>query len=426
MIKFTIGLFAAMAAFINALSIEVSDFENGPQMQSFSATNESAKNPLCKKDHHIIENQSQLDQLARECTVVEGSISLQNYHENSMDLGRIKIIEGDFLVEENNVIISIHGTELTKIGGIFKLYDLTALNAVFFPKLNEMEAMHWRIVPILSTVELDHNLESIKSIFISDSSLTSLEGFNNIKELQTLNINNNRYLESISTSVKYISEQLSISANADDLSVELKELVWANNITIRDTRSLQLDNLKYVNNSMEFIENKIVSLELSNLKSIGGTLGIIENKILSDVDLNNLTYIEGGLMISGNEVLENIDFFKELKVIGGAIQFTGNIKDTEFPNLRLVKGSAIIESSSEELDCGKWISPAGGSSIIRGGKIECTSKDKKSSANIQHDGKVLDKITSQIPQHKEVNGVAKISINRENLLMVLLFFSSLI
>lgn len=92
-------------------------------------------------------------------------------------------------------------------------------------------------------------------------------------------------------------------------------------------------------------------------------------------------------------------------MIGGAIQFKGNIKDTDFPNLRLVKGSAIIQSTSDELDCSKWVTPNSGSSIIRGGKIECEPKGKKSSANVRQDGTVLDRTTTtESAEAKETNG----------------------
>lgn len=117
-------------------------------------------------------------------------------------------------------------------------------------------------------------------------------------------------MESIATNVKYISKQLSVSANADELNLDMSELIWANNVTIRDTKEINLEHLQYVNQSLEFIENKVNKLELSELKSVGGTLGIIENKHLSKADFNNVSQISGGLMIAGNDALEKIGFFK--------------------------------------------------------------------------------------------------------------------
>ncbi|CAH01090.1 uncharacterized protein KLLA0_C01001g [Kluyveromyces lactis] len=406
MLKISAALFLTIAvAFVNGINIEVSEYDREIQVKNQNELKSTSNNALCKKDQHIIENQNDLYQLSNECPTIDGSISFQNYVEPHINLGNIKTINGNFILEENNEVVSIQGDALEKIGGTFKLYDLTSLNAVNFPHLHDLNVVHWRVVPILGSVAMDNNIDSIKSLVISDSSLTSLRGFDKIAKLDTFNINNNRYLESIATNVKYISKQLSVSANADELNLDMSELIWANNVTIRDTKEINLEHLQYVNQSLEFIENKVNKLELSELKSVGGTLGIIENKHLSKADFNNVSQISGGLMIAGNDALEKIGFFKSLKLIGGAIQFKGNIKDTDFPNLRLVKGSAIIQSTSDELDCSKWVTPNSGSSIIRGGKIECEPKGKKSSANVRQDGTVLDRTTTtESAEAKETNG----------------------
>ncbi|KAG0679113.1 hypothetical protein C6P41_004155 [Kluyveromyces marxianus] len=405
--------FMLVAALANALDIEVSGYDQEVVLSGQDNSKNNSNSPLCKKDQHTIENQNDLYLLTNECSNIEGSISFQNYVESHIDLGDLKSIKGNFVLEENNMVNSIQGGSLEKIGGTFKLFDLTSLSAVSFPQLRDLNVVHWRIVPILSSVTMDSRLQSIKSLIISDSSLTTLRGFDNIIKLETFIVNNNRYLESISTKIKYISKQLSVSANAEDLDLDMSDLIWANNVTVRDANEINLGSLQYVNQSLEFIENKVEELELSELKTVGGTLGIIDNKKLRKTNFNNVSQISGGLMIANNDALTKIDFFSNLKLIGGAIQFKGNIKDTDFPNLRLVKGSAVIQSSSDELDCSKWVTPNSGSSIIRGGKIECEAKGKKSSASVRQDGTVLDSVTEEKAEvkDKETNGSTTMGIN---------------
>ena len=89
-----------------------------------------------------------------------------------------------------------------------------------------------------------------------------------------------------------------------------------------------------------------------------------------------------------------------MKTIGGAIQFSGSFKDTSFPNLKLVKGSAFIKTSSAEMDCNKWIRPLDGRSIIRGGKIKCTSHKKQNSISLDEDGKIIDMQESEVNNEK--------------------------
>lgn len=351
---------------------------------------------ICKQSTHAVENAAQLSQLQAQCTEVTGSIVISEYIDPVVDLGKLQSIKGDLLVRDSPSVIHIQAPRLTNVGGTFELNSLTSLNSVHTPVLRDFNTINWRVVPILTDVELDPNAKTAKRVIISDTSLVGFEGFSNVEELEVLNINNNRFMEYIKTNVKRVTQQLSISANAKELELDMPSLEWADNITVRDTSSASMPKLKNVKHSLEFIENMFHSLELPALESVGGTLGVIENVNLKKVDFTNVTYINGGLMIANNTQIEKIDFFPELQQIGGAIQFTGKFKDTSFPKLKLVKGSALIISNSDSLDCAKWTTPTSGSSIIRGGKITCTSGKKQNSVSVNEDGTVIGRDVSDL------------------------------
>ncbi|KAH3899551.1 uncharacterized protein SCDLUD_003828 [Saccharomycodes ludwigii] len=268
--------------------------------------------------------------------------------------------------------------------------------------LEHVDVLEWKVVPILSTVSFDTGLKKIKEIIISDTSLVDFDIFKNIEDLAVLNINNNRYMESIDSNAKTISRQLSISANARDLVVSFPQIEWANNITIRDVVSADLPTLEFVNNSAEFIDNFFTELKLPNVKSIGGTLGIIENYHLKNVDLEEVSDIFGGLMITNNSEIETINFLPNLQHIGGAIQFDGKFKDTNFPKLKLVKGSVFINTNSNNMNCNKWTAPENGLSIIRGGKIICISGRKQSTVRLSEDGQILNKDESDVAEETQI------------------------
>lgn len=64
-----------------------------------------------------------------------------------------------------------------------------------------------KVVPILNYVSMDsQNIEIIKDIVISDTSLANIENFNKVQEIDTFNINNNRFLETIHSNVKTIRD----------------------------------------------------------------------------------------------------------------------------------------------------------------------------------------------------------------------------
>ena len=201
--------------------------------------------------------------------------------------------------------------------------------------------------------------------------------------------NNNRFLETIESNINIINQDLTIHANAKDLEVDMSQLVSVKNLTIRDTAKVFFPKLEYVNRSFEIIENTFTELDVSNLKTIEGTLGLINNTELTKIDMNKLTTIKGGVMISNNTKLEHIDFLPNLRQIDGAIYFEGKFKDTDFPELRLVKGSAYIKSTSEDLDCAKWTKVVNQKSIIRGGKINCISAKREKAVELNNEGEVL-------------------------------------
>lgn len=353
---------------------------------------------ICRKDIHNIQTKQELYNLQVQCETVMGSIHITNFDGPVVNLGNIEVIEGNFIIEDSSEIVGIEGRILERVGGTFSLQSLTSLVSLDIPLLYAVKVIDWKVVPILNTVLLSSEIDDIKSIIISDTSLSVIDGFDKIEEIDVFNINNNRFLEIIKTNIKEVKQQFTIHANAKEMELEMPELQYAENITVRDTSKVSMPNLEKVSSSMEFIENLFVDLELPKLTAVGGTLGIIENSNLKNVDLGSVSTIKGGLMISNNNKLESLDFLPKLKQIGGAIYFEGRFQDTEFPDLKLVKGSAYINTNSEQLDCNKWTTPISGRSIIRGGKINCTSGRKQKSISVNEDGEVIDgsEVTNEV------------------------------
>lgn len=343
----------------------------------------------CRKDVHKIYSAADLARIRHQCKEVIGTVHIVDFTDSIIDLGTMEKIQGNLIIENLPQIVKIQASRLNEISGTLKLDSLTSLTDLHFPTLQHFEAIDWKVVPTLTAFNLAPNITSAKRIIISDSSLVNIGGLQNIEELEVLNINNNRYMENVDSKVKRIFEQLSISANSRELRVNLPELKWANNITIRDASSTSFPQLQYVNHSLEFIENYFESLPLPVLKSVGGTLGLLENPHLEQVDFSNVTNIQGGLMIANNSRIQSINFLPQLREIGGAIQFFGTFQEISLPLLKLVRGSALIKSTSNVLDCSKWTTPVSGNSIIRGGQIICNSGRVQSSARVSEDGTLL-------------------------------------
>ncbi|ONH68548.1 Sporulation-specific protein 22 [Cyberlindnera fabianii] len=380
--------------------------KNRDEFESDTSESNTIEIPeICSKDQYVIHSQADLDVLSDLCHDIMGSIIVSNYYGPVIDTGDILTIGGDFVIVNATSLVRVQLSKVAAISGMFKLNELTALTAVNAPALNTVRVIDWRILPILSTVNFDNGISEVKSITISDTSLVGFSGFE-VDSLETLNINNNRFMEIINSNLRGINEKLSISANAKNAVVALPNLEYANNVTIRDVGSLSLPSIEGVNASMELINNNFLSIKFPKLKHIGGTLSLIENFNMKDVEFPTVEDVGGGLMVVNNTMLNKINFLPKLSIVGGAIEFVGDFKEAIFSKLSLVRGSAQIKSVSDSFDCSRWIrgddqnGTTASNSIIRGGKIVCTSGNMQQTVKYDQDGAVLDEDISFIDDHE--------------------------
>lgn len=362
---------------------------------------------ICIKGEHLIENASDLHNLQVQCEDVSGDIRFIGYGNPIVDFGNLHTVGGSVYLENISSIVKIQGNKLEKIGETFSLRSLTSLVSIDMPSLREVKQIEWQVVPILNSAYLSNQMNGLKKITISDSSLAAIEDFSKIVEVDIFDINNNRFLEIIKANIETVHQKLSIHANAKQLELEMPKLVSAQNITIRDTSLVSLPKLETVGSSLELIENDFREIELPTLRSIGGSLGIIDNENLDLIDFSNVRDIQGGLIIANNSKMQKIDSFGKLKQIGGGIYFEGRFSETNFPQLKLVKGSAYVKTDSDMLDCSKWTTPKHGRSFIRGGKISCISGKNEESESVDTDGNILDKSENKLKEGSPSNSGAK-------------------
>lgn len=311
----------------------------------------------------------------RDCKIITGDIVINDYKEPIIEFGNIMNIFGNLDIQRASSLVRIEADNVHRIGNRFILKDLTSLNSISFSSLRYVKVVDWKVLPILNVAHFGNAIKETESVTVSDTSLVEFPGFLSNK-LEILDINNNRYLESIYCNVEKITGRLHIAANSKDVRVSLPKLQSAKNVSIHEVLDLDLNNLEEIESSINFVNNLFINLSLPVLKSIGGTLSLLKNENLGKVEFPNVTEIGGGLMIVNNTKIDRINFYPKLTIIGGAIELVGNIKETNLKNLKLVKGSAKIKSSDSSFDCTKW-TKSELSSVIRGGKIECINANNE-------------------------------------------------
>lgn len=284
---------------------------------------------------------------------------------------KLEAIDGSLNIQKSPDLVRLDAPYLSKISKDFRMSELTSLALVSCPRLLSIKLLSWKVLPILSNVLFDNEMSDIKSITISDTSLTGFSGFQS-KILDTLDISNNRFLETITSNVEMISGKLHVAANSKDVIADFSKLRSANNLSIHDVAEICLSHLELVNNSAVLVNNAFTSLKLPKLSVVGGTLSLLQNKKLNQAEFPSIKEIGGGLMIVNNTFIDKLNFFPKLKTIGGGLDLVGNFKEMSMSQLILVKGSAKLKSYSNAFDCQKW-TKSSITQVIRGGKIECTN-----------------------------------------------------
>lgn len=312
--------------------------------------------------------------LIHECQVINGDLVFENFQDPMIELKTLIEVNGNLIIKGSPELTRIEAPNLQAIEGSLHLEELTRLSIISFPSLERVSALNWKVIPLLSYTKFSSDIKDIKSIVISDTSLTGFSGFLT-KKLDMLDVNNNRFLEVLTSNVEEISGKLHIASNAPNLLLDLPQLTKVENISIHNLKQVDLSNLKEIQQSVSINENAFENLELPNLQKIGGTLSVSTNVNLASINMESLQEINGGLMFSNNSKIHNINFLSNLSKVDGGLELIGNFDNVTFNSLKLVKGSAKIQSKNPNFDCDKLIKDQL-SLAIRGGKIDCSVSSK--------------------------------------------------
>ena len=292
-------------------------------------------------------NQVQLDTLDG-CGVIVGDLTVSG-DVTSASLSDLVELDGDLVLYNATSLLSFTAPKLRKIDGKLSMQDLTVLATATFPELAEVDDIEMVALPAITDFAV--NLGSVDNILISDTALEAIVGLGALQEINELNINNNRYLTSFNSSLKYVTESLQFTFNGMETAVKFDDLIWANNITLRDVDSASFANLQYVNASFGVINNTLTDLNLNQLVRVGQGFAVESNDGLTTVSADNLTFVGGGLVLANNTALTNINGFSKLETIGGALIVRGDFNNFTLPSLKSLRGSATLDTTSSNFTC---------------------------------------------------------------------------
>jgi len=312
--------------------------------------------------------QSDLDGISS-CTTFNGTITLDQSFSGTADLAGVSTLAGNLTVNNATALTSFMANDLTEIQGIWTMKSLTVLSTLQAAKLTSVTDIEWTTLPALSSLDFGSSIGNASTVVIQDTNLQSLTGIS-LDHADVINLNNNLYLKTVDLNLQYVSKALTIAFNGMQVAASFPKLVWAFNVTFRDTGSISMPVLGSVNQSMGFINNSLTSLEISNLTKVGGDLAIVSNNQLTNVSMPMLTTIGGGFQIANNTRLLNISGFPAVDTVGGAVDFSGTFKNATLPALTTVKGGFNLQTN-QSFNCApfKQLQSQG---VIKGNGYTCS------------------------------------------------------
>ena len=348
-----------------------------PALAVFGAAVAQTSN-RCNSDAEI-NAQADAD-LYASCTRINGDVVIGSEASNTVALNGPRSVTGSFRASNATQLFSISSNSIESIGGTFELNGLEQLSTLSFEQLTSVGDIKWTALGNLGTLTFPATVSTAKSVVITNTFLSTLDGIN-LDSVDTLDISNNRRLTRFSTQVKSISSLINIATNNADLSVELPNLIWAKEMTFRNLSSVSIPSLAVVNGSLGFYATYMESLSAPNLTTVGnfgsaqGSLSFVANEALANVTLPKLSSIGGAALIANNTVLQDISL-PELTQVAGAVDFSGVFTTPELPKLNNVRGAFNMQSKSQ-IDCSGFQKLK---SVIQG-KFTCTTTSDAKSAD---------------------------------------------
>jgi len=329
-----------------------------------------------------INSQADATQLAS-CRSVRGDVVIGTNAGPRIDISGPSEISGALRILNNGLIEAFTSNDLTKIGGEFRIQNVTKLLNLSLLKLTSAKSVAWQSVTSLGAPRLGP-LTSAEEVSVSDTVLETLDAFN-LKTTERIDINNNARLTKFTMNLNSLGDFMRINANGlqgSGVAVNLPNLVWIANMTIANVSTFEVPSLRVVNGSARFDSNFFMSFSAPNLTKIeSGDLSFIGNSKMTNLTFPKLTDIGGGLLIANNTALSKINGFPALTFVGGAVKLRGSFDEAELQSIKTVKGAFDASSTTDiEESCDGFEKHApqrqGGNCDIQG-ELTCTSNNTK-------------------------------------------------
>ncbi|MCJ1355110.1 MAG: hypothetical protein MMC33_005101 [Icmadophila ericetorum] len=312
------------------------------------------------------------------CTTYSGNVALETGAANAgiVDLDGIQAITGTLSYQDDDTVQTFSANDLTTTGDL-QLGNLTQLSSLSMTSLASVGNLNFTGLSILQTLTFgDPGVTKAISVLVTNTELNSLTGLDGLTQVDSISVDNNPYLSTISMDFTTIMGSLDIGANdvaGNGLSVSFQSLQSAGSATFRNATTVSIPALINVTQNLGFYGNDFQSLSCPNLTQAGGVI-FVSNDMLSSISMPLLKTINsnnGTFQIANNTLLTSITGFGDLKNVNGNVDLTGNFTSVNLPDLTNVGGALNVQTSAN-FNCNN-ITSLESSQVVKG-SVTCAGE----------------------------------------------------
>lgn len=251
----------------------------------------------------------------RNCTSWAGDIILDDASRNisfPVAVNPLGYVDGSIFCRNNTGLQSLELYRITTITGSLTIQTAFTLEYLIAEQLEFVQAIELTDVPQLRGLDISVSTW-IPSIEIGGSGPIAWgnagvgqvgPGFTGLESVGTLYIPDCYNISVGPTGLKNITEWLRVEDYTWDLGFNL-DILWANNITMRNVQSFGFQFMVAVNNSFEISDSNFTAggFGFEALRFIGGSLYVQNNPGLEAVTINGVNAIGESLIITDNPQL---------------------------------------------------------------------------------------------------------------------------
>jgi hypothetical protein len=219
-------------------------------------------------------------------TALDGSIYCRNNAAlQNLNLYPLTSISGSIVVDNAGTLFSLSGDQLDYVQAV-QITAVPEFRFLYIPGVKWLESLEIGGSPMTPENLADSEglrLESVGSLYIHDC-------FNNFS-LDVLPLQN-------------ITESLIFEDNGPNSGINL-DILWANNITLRNVQGFSFEKMVAVNNSFEISNSdNLTTIAFESLHFIGGSFYIQNNPNVEYIGINSLKTIGESFVMTDNPALK--------------------------------------------------------------------------------------------------------------------------